>query len=356
MHARVAPCSVRSVCKRRWTPSPVDLIEMEPYDPCATNSMSLSVPKGSKGPVALITHASMNPVHLGHIEMMRCAKAALEAQGYRVVRGEIAITDAHWIRKKGVAPIGNAERLRLIELASAAEPWLFGRDGSKYISSKRYITGELPRLRGVTGEPELRCADCQGSDVILRFNSRSDIAVVVCRCGDEAELRAWEAENAANGGPPVIVLPPAAGVLGAASSTAARAACDAGDEEHLVSICGPVVAAELFRTVPGGRRTRAPQPAADEGFGKKNKKKKNKKTGKKGHDLPELDEPAPAPAPAPAGNAGDGAGMSKTELKRLKREQKKAAKAGQKGGEPPAAARSSFHDGGDGTYDAEESG
>lgn len=218
----------------------------------ATDSLSLNVPKGSKGPVALITHASMNPVHLGHIDMMRRAKAALEAQGYSVVRGEIAITNTHWIRKKGVEPIETAERLRLIELATAAEPWLFGRDGSKYISSKRYIAGELPRLRAWTGEPELRCADCQGSDVILRFNSCSDIAVVVCRSGDEADLRIWEATNAAHGGPPVIVLPPAAGALGAASSTAARAACDAADEECLVSICGPVVAAELLRTARAG--------------------------------------------------------------------------------------------------------
>jgi ribA/ribD-fused uncharacterized protein len=210
--------------------------------------------KGSPPPVVLVTHASMNPVHLGHIEMMRRSKAALEAQGYRVVRGEIAITDPAWIRKKGVAPIGTAERLRLIELACATEPWLFGRDGSKYVSSKRYIAGELPRLRGVTGEPELRCADCQGSDVIMRFKSRSDIAVVACRAGDEAKLRAWQAKDATKGRPPVIVLPPAAGVLGAASSTAARAACDAGDEQRLVSICGPAVAAELLRTALGARR------------------------------------------------------------------------------------------------------
>ncbi len=97
-----------------------------------------------------------------------------------------------------------------------------------------------------------------------------------------------------------------------------------------------------------------PEPVIDEDFGKKNKKKGKK--GRRGqdddYDLPDLDEPEPAPAPA--NDAEEGAGMSKTELKRLKREQKKAAKSAKKGGDSPAAARSSFHDGGDGTYDAED--
>lgn len=67
--------------------------------------------------------------------------------------------------------------------------------------------------------------------------------------------------------------------------------------------------------------------------------------------------PPPPPHQPPHRQAMPGTALgSKTELKRLKREQKKAAKAGQKGGEPPAVARSSFRDGGDGTYDAEESG
>eukprot|EP01050_Picozoa_sp_SAG11_P006884 SAG11_NODE_555_length_8566_cov_15.547774_1_plen_356_part_10 len=213
-------------------------------------------------PVVLVTHASMNPIHLGHIDMLRRAKAELEGNhGYSVVKGIIAVTKLSHIRGKGAKPIPTAERLRLIELACAGLPWLSGCDGSRYSSSKRFLEGELPRLRQEMGDPRLEGADCQGSDTLMRWGSSADIAVVVCRTGDEQKLAAWVAaqDAAANGRRKVApaALPPAPGSdLGAASSTAARAACEAGDAPLLASICGPAVAEELLRTALGGRPAR----------------------------------------------------------------------------------------------------
>ena len=97
--------------------------------------------------------------------------------------------------------------------------------------------------------------------------------------------------------------------------------------------------------------TTEPETLVEEDSGKKGKKKGKKgRGGDDDYDLPDLDEPVPAPADGEK-DEDEGAGMSKTEMKRLKREQKKAGK-NKKGG--VAAAVSSFHSGGDGTYDVDE--
>ena len=62
-----------------------------------SSSQSLASSFDRTRPVILVTHGSMNPVHLGHINMMVRAKEELEAQGFTVVKAYMGITRASHI-------------------------------------------------------------------------------------------------------------------------------------------------------------------------------------------------------------------------------------------------------------------
>jgi hypothetical protein len=210
-------------------------------------------------PVVLVAHASVNPIHLGHVDMMCRAKSELESRGYVVVRGIIAVTGEGWLKKKGVHPvISTVERVRLVDLACAdgGHGWLCGQDGSTHRSCKRFMDAELPTLRNEMHEPDLRGIECQGSDVFLKYSKSSSkddsLCVVACRAGEEGSLEEELASDAPAGRRrPTVVLPPASLELGAASSTRARAARVRGDTARLAVICGAAVAAALLPHTKG---------------------------------------------------------------------------------------------------------
>ena len=60
-----------------------------------TMSRSRSPPApGDRKPKAfLVFHGSFNPLHLGHVEMMRQARLRVEVGGYHAIRGVVAMTD-----------------------------------------------------------------------------------------------------------------------------------------------------------------------------------------------------------------------------------------------------------------------
>ena len=194
----------------------------------------------------LITHGSMNPVHQGHIRMMVRAKERLEAEGYTVVGGEIAITRQTHIANKGAPAMHDSVRLSLIDLASAAHGWLRGVDGSRHGSASQYIKSELQRWKRNFGS-DVVAISVEGSDVILRYPPRDHAfeRVVVVRDGDEEMAAHAVSQAKANVGLRAHLLPPDT-EHSAASSTVARSALLRGDRASLVRFCGEAVAGALL--------------------------------------------------------------------------------------------------------------
>lgn len=58
------------------------------------------LPDSARRPVVLITTGAMNPVHLAHIDSMRCAKRTLEALGFLVVGGFLSPTHDGYVQSK----------------------------------------------------------------------------------------------------------------------------------------------------------------------------------------------------------------------------------------------------------------
>lgn len=211
--------------------------------------------------IVLVTHGSMNPVHRGHVAMMVRAKAGLEAAGYTVVAGVIAITKAVHIRRKEVEPMPDHRRLQLLELASEPFEWLThcGGLGIKVHSTKAYAKALLPTARQHHGE-RVVIATVDGSDVFLRYNQPpvepGELRVIAARA-TAARTDAFSSEEAethrklakvAGCRQNVLVLPPDAAV-GGASSTEVRRALAARDMPKLAEICGEAVAQALVRDV-----------------------------------------------------------------------------------------------------------
>ena len=114
--------------------------------------------------VVLITHGSMNPIHHGHIQMMVRAKELLEASGYEVVGGEIAITKQKHIVNKGSPAMHDTVRLELIQLACAPHSaWLRGTDGTEQGSVAQFIKQHAERLKREYGGAA--AVSIEGSDV-----------------------------------------------------------------------------------------------------------------------------------------------------------------------------------------------
>lgn len=66
----------------------------------------------------LMIHGAFNPVHKHHIEMMIHSRWRLEAAGYQVLAGYLAITNADYVkRKKESDPMSDEDRVAAIQLA-----------------------------------------------------------------------------------------------------------------------------------------------------------------------------------------------------------------------------------------------
>ena len=162
-------------------------------------------------PLVLVTHGSMNPVHLGHVAMMVLAKKAFEAQGFTVAKGFIGITRASHIRKKGTEPIEDAERLRLIEIAAEQHSdWLThcGGEGVKVHSSTKLVgllKSQCPK--------NALYALVEGSDVFDRYfpknkkYNKGAMKAIVTRAGEEEKVRELRSELR-SGAEKILILPP----------------------------------------------------------------------------------------------------------------------------------------------------
>ena len=70
-----------------------------------------------KPPAIIICHGSFNPVHKHHLKMMETAKHCLEANGFEVKYGIMAITAQGALHRKCKKTLSNDDRMKLINQA-----------------------------------------------------------------------------------------------------------------------------------------------------------------------------------------------------------------------------------------------
>jgi len=216
-------------------------------------SFAVSTPRNQQ--VVLCTHGSMCPVHLGHVKMMETAKTALEARGFTVIAGVIAITDVGRICAKGVDPMADSLRLQLLDAIikdSGNASWLrhCDGDGVNVKTANQLIECNLPCSRHWQGANVI-CVSVEGSDVFRMYQhgppGEKGLLIVVARTGEEAHARAKREGLPEREKERTLILPAdASGLLGATSSTCVREAVAWGDYDTVVAMCGEAVAALLF--------------------------------------------------------------------------------------------------------------
>lgn len=144
-------------------------------------------------PAFLVMHGSFNPVHRHHLEMMVHARQHLEAAGFRVLRGILAITDSSRLTQKGVEPISDEHRLAALQLGCNSMPgppgWLVPEErGVNYGSGNQLVHGLRPEL--LTEAPGAAIFKVLGADTAVQYKSElREAAVVVCRLGSTVALR-----------------------------------------------------------------------------------------------------------------------------------------------------------------------
>ena len=137
--------------------------------------------------VVLVSHGSFNPVHRDHLNMMvRARKAMEEVHGSAsrsqckgkhdeelLVLGVFGIARAQWLQAKGLAPdeqFSDEVRVKMLELATAEEDWLFVADSAlstSAVSSSsmiKMLTAKNAFPRESTSKP-VRFVRVMGSDL-----------------------------------------------------------------------------------------------------------------------------------------------------------------------------------------------
>ena len=104
----------------RWLTTPTTLIQRN----LSRLGAQLVDAAGSR-PAVLICTGSFCPVHVGHLELMASARAAVEAAGFSVVGGYLSPGHDEYLRLKlGDAALSPSHRLELCGLAVADSDWL----------------------------------------------------------------------------------------------------------------------------------------------------------------------------------------------------------------------------------------
>ena len=102
-------------------------------------------------PAVIVVHASFNPVHRQHIEMVIEARDRLEKAGYCVSKGILAITNQSRLVQKGVEAITDAHRLAALKYACDGIDWLVPEPrGVEYGSGRQLAEGLAGELREKT--------------------------------------------------------------------------------------------------------------------------------------------------------------------------------------------------------------
>ena len=80
----------------------------------------------TKNPCVLLTTGAMNPIHQGHIQMLECAKATLEEEGWSVWTGFISPSHDLYLQGKtrGKGFVSAEQRVEMAQLATKDSSWI----------------------------------------------------------------------------------------------------------------------------------------------------------------------------------------------------------------------------------------
>lgn len=160
--------------------------------------------------VVLVSHGSFNPVHVDHLHMMVRARNVVHEQhtsaeapdapkkrhGRKLlVLGVFGITDESWLQRKGLAPedcFSDDERVKMLELATAADDWLFVADAT--LSTKAPSAKVLIKMlqtqevfpEKTKAKRKVRFIRVMGSDVCRRDDVKATTREVIVVDRDES--------------------------------------------------------------------------------------------------------------------------------------------------------------------------
>lgn len=205
--------------------------------------------KAARAAVLLSTGA-MNPVHVGHAELLRSAARRLEQEGYAVLGAFLSPTHDDYVQPKarsfGKVALSGDMRLELVRRTLGEEEPLVSAGGWE-VSHSRFadfpeVCGELQRhlaASHVDARVFYACGTDHAKKCGLSGGMRHDVGlVIVPREGERPPREVPEK---------VLVAEPAAGEVAGYSSTKVRRAVANKDEEYLNKALAPSAAAFLLK-------------------------------------------------------------------------------------------------------------
>lgn len=194
----------------------------------------------------LLSHGSFNPVHRHHLEMMVQARCRLEAAGFEVVRGYLAITPGSRLAQKGAEALTDQHRLAALRLGCDSVPgprgWLIAEPrGVNFGSGSALVNGLQHELQQEA--PGALLFKVVGADTALRYRGeRKGHVVIICRKGSTEAFRKEIGDTGSTGG--LFLVEELSGEE--CSSTKLRDALRAENEQAIGAMCPEPVAKYLL--------------------------------------------------------------------------------------------------------------
>jgi len=176
----VAQCQAVGTCNS-WTElkSDEDVKRFNGAGRVPSDKMKLSIPKGSKGAIAIIACGSFSPPTMAHMRMMEDAKNELEAMGYTVVGGFMSPTHTLYGKKSLVE---NFHRVNMMGATLAhndwisVDPWECAQD--KWTTTAKVIDRYQKDFDALATEGktngQIRACLIGGADLVESFAAKKD--------------------------------------------------------------------------------------------------------------------------------------------------------------------------------------
>ena len=215
-----------------------------------SRSRSPPAPRDPKPAAFLVFHGSFNPLHLGHVETMRQAFLTLEAEGYHVIRGVVAMADTEYVKRKKDRCLKDVHRIQALLRGFQDLTWVQVNTQYPRFRSGRHMRGQLwtefvRELSQPPGEMAVFCV-C-GDDVVVLYETVDDWSIVAGRSGVPARIdEIIQKKQSESRGHGKIMRATLHDEYGGMSSTKVREALNARSKEVLHQMCSADVASYLW--------------------------------------------------------------------------------------------------------------